>query len=275
MDWLSTILFGFVAGLSEFLPLSSPAHQSISAAVFGLSSSAPLRQFLIRAACLGALLSTCGREIDRLRRDGRTARLPARRRKRPVDNRNIATNRLLNTAVFPLIIGLVFYRRANMWVDSLAMLTIFLVINGILLFVPQYIPSGNKDGRNLSRLDGLLIGLCGAISVFPGISRMSAIHFAASARGADKNYSLQVALYLSVPALVIMLIFDAAAIFGGIEAISFLVLIQYILAMVSAYFGSAFAISIMRSLVVRVGYEAFSYYSWGMALISMILYLTT
>ena len=275
MDWLWTILYGFVAGLAEFLPLSSPAHQSISAAVFGLASAAPLRQFLIRAACLAALLSACGREIDKLRRDGRIARLPARRRKRPVDSRSVATNRLLNIAVFPLVIGLVFYRRVNMWVDSLAMLTIFLVINGILLFVPQYIPSGNKDGRNLSLLDGLLMGLAGAFSVFPGISRMSAIHFAASARGADKNYSLQFALYLSIPALVIMLLFDAVAIFGGIEAISFLVIIQYLLAMAAAYFGSTFAISIMRSMVVRAGYEIFSYYCWGMALISMILYLTT
>lgn len=275
MDWLWTILYGFVAGLAEFLPLSSPAHQSISAAVFGLASAAPLRQFLIRAACLAGLMSVCGREIDKLRRDGRMARLPARRRKRPVDSRSVATNRLLNTAVFPLVIGLAFYRRANMWVDSLAMVTIFLVINGILLFVPQYISSGNKDGRNLSRFDGLLMGLAGAFSVFPGISRMSAIHFAASARGADKNYSLQFALYLSVPALVVMLIFDAAAIFGGIEAMSFLVLIQYLLAMIAAYFGSTFAISVMRSLVIRAGYEVFSYYCWGMALISMILYLTT
>lgn len=275
MDWLWTILYGFVAGLAEFLPLSSPAHQSISAAVFGLASAAPLRQFLIRAACLAALLSACGREIDKLRRDGRMGRLPARRRKRPVDSRSVATNRLLNIAVFPLVIGLVFYRRVNMWVDSLAILTIFLVINGILLFVPQYIPSGNKDGRNLSLLDGLLMGLAGAFSVFPGISRMSAIHFAASARGADKNYSLQFALYLSIPALVVMLLFDAVAIFGGIEAISFLVIIQYLLAMAAAYFGSTFAISIMRSMVVRAGYEIFSYYCWGMALISMILYLTT
>ena len=275
MDWLWTILYGFVAGLAEFLPLSSPAHQSISAAVFGLASAAPLRQFLIRAACLAALLSACGREIDKLRHDGRMARLPARRRKRPVDSRSVATNRLLNIAVFPLVIGLVFYRRVNMWVDSLAMLTIFLVINGILLFVPQYIPSGNKDGRNLSLLDGLLMGLAGAFSVFPGISRRSAIHFAASARVADKNYSLQFALYLSIPALVVMLLFDAVAIFGGIEAISFLVIIQYLLAMAAAYFGSTFAISIMRSMVVRAGYEIFSYYCWGMALISMILYLTT
>lgn len=275
MDWLWTILYGFVAGLAEFLPLSSPAHQNISAAVFGLASAAPLRQFLIRSACLAALLSSCGTQLNKLRRDAQLARQPARRRKRPVDSRSVATNRLLNTAIFPLVIGLVFYRRATMWVDSLALVTIFLIINGILLFLPQYIPSGNKDGRTLSRLDGLLIGLSGAFSVFPGISRMSTIHFAASARGADKNYALQFALYLSVPALIVMLIFDAAAIFGEIEALSFVLILQYILAMAAAYFGSHFAISVMRSLAARVGYGGFAYYCWGMALISMILYLTT
>ena len=275
MDWLWTVLYGFVAGLAEFLPLSSPAHQSISAALFGLAAAAPLRQFLIRGACLAGLLSSCGTDLNKLRRDGHMARLPARRRKRPVDSRSIATNRLLNVAVFPLVIGLVFYRRANMWVSSLAGITISLLINGILLFLPQYIRSGNKDGRNLSLLDGLLMGIAGAFSVFPGISRMSTIHFAASARGADKSYALQFALYLSVPALIVMLVFDAVAIFAGIEALSFLVIIQYLLAMVAAYFGSTFAISLMRSLAVRTGYGGFAYYCWGMALISMIIYLTT
>lgn len=275
MDWLWTVLYGFVAGLAEFLPLSSPAHQSISVAIFGLTEAAPLRQFLIRAACLAGLISSCGIQINKLRRDAHLAKQPARRRKRPVDSRSIATIRLLNTAIFPLIIGLAFYRRATMWVDSLAMVTIFLLLNGILLFLPQYIPSGNKDGRTLSRLDGLLIGLSGALSVFPGISRMSAIHFAASARGADKNYSLQFALYLSVPALIVMLVFDAVEVFSGIEALSFILILQYMLAMAAAYFGSTFAISVMRSLAVRTGYAGFAFYCWGMALISMILYLTT
>ena len=54
-----------------------------------------------------------------------------------------------------------------------------------------------------------------------------------------------------------------------------MLLLQYILAMAAAYFGSTFAISVMRSLAVRTGYAGFAFYCWGMALISMILYLTT
>lgn len=275
MDWLWTVLYGFVAGLAEFLPLSSQAHQSLAAVVFGLASAAPLRQFLIRAACLGALLFSCRGDIAKLRRDRRLSKIPARRRTRPVDSRSVATLRLLKTAVVPMVIGLLFYQRATQWVSTLSVLTLFLLINGVLLFIPQYIRSGNKDARTMSRLDGMLIGLAGAFSVFPGISQISTIHFAASARGADKGYTLQFALLLSIPALIVLLVFDAAAVFGGIEALSLPVIIKYALTIAAAYFGSTFAISIMRSLSVRTGYAGFAYYCWGMALISMILYLTT
>ena len=275
MDWLWTVLYGFVAGLAEFLPLSSRAHQSIAAAVFGLTPTAPLRQFMIRFACLAALWFTCSRDIDKLRRDNRLAKLPASKRKRPVDMRSVATWRLIRFAVVPMVIGLAFYQKVNQWVTSLAPLTIFLIINGVLLFLPQYIRSGNKDGRTLSRLDGVLMGIAGAFSVFPGISRISTVYFAASARGADTSYAFEFTLLLSLPALVVMLVFDAVAIFAGIEALSFIVFLQYLLAMAAAFYGSTFAISVMRSLTLRTGYSAFSYYCWGMALISMILYLTT
>lgn len=275
MDWLWTILYGFVAGLAEFLPISSQANQDTAASVFGLDLTAPLRQFLLRAACLAALLYSCRHEISKLKRDRRLAKTPARRRTRPVDSRSIATLRLLNTAVIPMAVGLLFTQRAAQWVSTLVVLAVFLVINGILLFVPQYIRSGNKDARSMSPLDGVLLGVAAAFSVFPGISRIGALHFAASARGADKSYSLQFALLLSIPAMVILLIFDAVAVFSGVESLSFLVVLQYLLAMAAAYYGSCFAISTMRSLAVRSGYSGFTYYCWGMALISIILYLTT
>ena len=275
MNWLRTILYGFLSGLAEFLPVSSQAHQSLAGAVFGLPESAPLRQFLIRAACLAALLITCSRDISKLRRDARLAKIPSRRRTRPVDTRSIATIRLLTAAVIPMLIGLLFYQRAQQWINTLPALCVTLLINGILLFIPQYTRSGNKDGRMLSRMDGVLLGLSGALSVFPGISRMSALHFVGSMRGADRGYTIQFALLLSVPALIVLLVYDLIAVFGGIEALSFTTILMYMLSMAAAYWGSNLAISMVRSLAVRSGFAGLSYYCWGMALISMILYLTT
>ncbi len=275
MNWLRTVLYGFLSGLAEFLPVSSQAHQSLAGAVFGLPESAPLRQFLIRAACLAALWLTCSRDIAKLQRDVKLAKVPPRRRSRPVDTRSTATARLLIAAVIPMLIGMLFYQRAQQWINTLPALCVTLLINGVLLFIPQYTRSGNKDGRMLSRMDGMLLGLSGALSVFPGISRMSSLHFAGSMRGADRGYTIQFALLLSIPALIVMLIYDVIAVFGGIETLSFLTLLTYLLSMISAYWGSKLAISMVRSLAVKSGFSGFAYYCWGMALVCLILYLTT
>ena len=275
MSWLRTVLYGFLSGLAEFLPVSSQAHQTLAGAVFGLPESAPLRQFLIRAACLAALWATCSRDIAKLQRDLRLAKIPRRRRTRPIDTRSIATVRLLIMAVVPMLIGMLFYQRAQLWINTLPALCVTLLINGVLLFIPQYARSGNKDGRMLSRFDGVLLGLSGALSVFPGISRMSSLHFTGSMRGADRGYTIQFALLLSVPALIVMLIYDIIAVFSGIEALSFLIILTYLLSMVAAYFGSKLAISAVRSMAIKSGFSGFAYYCWGMALISVILYLTT
>ena len=275
MNWLRTVLYGFLSGLAEFLPVSSQAHQSLVGAVFGLPEAAPLRQFLIRAACLAALWVTCSRDIAKIQRDVKLAKIPSRRRTRPFDARSVATARLLIAAVIPMLIGLLFYQRAQQWINTLPALCVTLLVNGILLFIPQYARSGNKDGRMLSRMDGVLLGLSGALSVFPGISRVSSLHFTGSMRGADRGYTIQFALLLSIPALIVMLIYDVIAIFSGIEAISFVTVLIYLLSMVAAYFGSKLAISTVRSLAVRSGFAGFAYYCWGMALICIILYLTT
>lgn len=275
MNWLRTVLYGFLSGLAEFLPVSSQAHQSLAAAVFGLPESAPLRQFLIRVACFAALWMTCSRDLAKLQRDAKLVKIPARRRTRPVDTRSIATIRLLTAAVIPMLIGLLFYQRAQQFVSTLPALCVTLLINGILLFVPQYARSGNKDGRMLSRFDGMLLGLSGALSVFPGVSRMSLLHFTGSMRGADRGYTIQFALLLSIPALIVMLVYDFIAIFGGIEAMSFLVVLTYLISMAAAFYGSKLAINMVQSLAVKTGFSGFAYYCWGMALISLILYLTT
>jgi hypothetical protein len=41
-----------------------------------------------------------------------------------------------------------------------------------------------------------------------------------------------------------------------------------------AFFGGYCGILLIRFLAVRTGYIAFAYYSWGAALLALILYLT-
>ena len=84
------------------------------------------------------------------------------------------------------------------------------------------------------------------------------------------------ALLLSIPALVLLLIFDVIGAFtAGLAGITFLVILQCILAAAAAWFGASAAIMLLRFLSVKTGFSGFAYYSWGVALFTFILFLTT
>lgn len=275
MEWLQAIIWGLICGLTEFLPISSQGHQALMAVLFGQEGSLPLLQLVVHVACLAALLVCSRRDIGKLRREMRLLKIPSRRRARAVDLRSVMTVRLMKTAVMPMLVGFVFYPRASTLAGKLIFVAIFMVINGLLLFFPQHIKNGNKDARTMSRLDGFLIGLAGALSVLPGISRIGAMLSAAMVKGAEKNQALSFALLLSIPALVVLLVFDVMAVASSMEAVSAMVAIKYLLTAAAAYLGSSCAIFTMRSLAVKTGFSGFAYYSWGAALFILILYLTT
>jgi len=150
-----------------------------------------------------------------------------------------------------------------------------MALNGIVLFAPQLVKTGNKDSRMLSPYDGLLIGLTGVLGVIPGMSGVGAMLSTASMRGADKNYALSFVLLLQIPVMVVIFVFEAIGLRAGMEALSFAILLKYIVTMVAAYLGTAAAIAVLRSLAVKNGFSGYAYYCWGAALFTLILYLTT
>ena len=275
MDWLKTVLYGFIAGLTEFLPVSARAHRSLSSLMLGIDTQLPLLQLLIRIACMAALLVCCSREIGKLRRENRLAKSPARRRTRPVDTKSVTTLRLLKTAAVPLLIGMLLYGRAGELGNTLHLLALFLALNGVMLFVPHLVKTGNKDSRSMSPFDGLLIGLSGVLGVIPGFSGIGAMLATASVRGVDKSYALSFALLLSIPMMAVMFVFDAIGMAAGLEAISAMVLLKYLLTVAAAYLGSFMAIVGMRSLMAKTGIYGYAYYCWGAALFTLIIYLST
>ena len=275
MDWLKTILYGFIAGLTELLPVSSQAHRMLASLLLGVDGHVPLLRMLIRVACFAALLVCCGGEIRKIRRETRLAKVPARRRTRPLDLKSVNTMRLLKVAGVPLVLGMLLYGKTDPMVQSLHLLVLFLGINGVLLFVPHLLKTGNKDSRMLSPFDGILIGLSGALGVIPGMSCMGAMLSTASMRGVDKGYALSFALLLQLPVMAVIFVFEAIALRTGVEMISLMVLLKYALTMAAAYLGCTAAVSVMRALAAKAGFSGFAYYCWGAALFTLILYLTT
>ena len=276
MTWLQSLIYGFLSGVSDIFPVSMQAHQSLILQVFGISQRQPVYDLLVHIAMFVSVYVSCFPAISRLRRDMNLLDNSRRRRHQIFDMRGLYEARLLKGAVPPMIAGMLIYLATNKLELNLIYLALFFLINGIILFVPEYMRHGNKDARSMSGLDSLLIGLCGMLSSFPGISRVGVVISVGSARGADRQNVLNWALLLSLPALIVLCLYDVILIFMiGINGFTFLAFLLALLAAVGAFCGSYLAISAMNYLTVRAGYSAFAYYSWGAALFSFILYLIT
>ena len=274
MNWIKSILYGLVSGFTEFLPVSSSSHQAILLHLFGVDSKDPIQDLLIHIAVILALFMACRSLFSNIQRGRRLS--DSRKRIGSYVARGLFDLRLVKTATVPLVICLLLTVSTRRLESSLVYIALFSLINGIMLIVPEYIRHGNKDARTMTGLDGIMIGLCGALSVLPGISRFGAIHTYATVRGANKQHSLNWALLLSVPALIVLCGFDIV----GLFTVSFIpfsaaLLAGYFLAAVSAYLGAYAGIIFIRFLTVRSGFTGFAYYSIGVSLFSVILYLIT
>lgn len=276
LNLLESIIYGLISGLTEILPVSGQAHRNLMLQLLGESGENPLLSILIHIGVLGALYYHCQNHILRMIRAQKLSRIPKRKRKRPLDVRSLMDLSLLKTMAIPVMIGLLVYSRAQVLSSKRILASVLLFINGIILYVPQFLPGSNRDSRTLSRVEGLCMGAGGAFSVLPGISPMGAVTSVASVCGVDKRYGYDMTCLLCMILMVGRIIYNVfALIAAGMGGVSFLTLVGYILAGAAAFGTALLALRLLRRLAAERGFAVFAYYCWGMALFTFILYLAT
>ncbi len=271
MSWLECLIYGFISGFTEFVPVSSRAHQTVFLELLGKEND-PTLQFCANFGSLLALTVICMPILSRLKRERRIAAMPQKRRRRQPDVDTLMEDRALRMAAVSMLAVFIGYGLVSDLYERLWLLAVFIAVNGIVLYVPQFLPSANKLARSLSALDAMLIGLAGGCGIIPGISRMGASISTATIRGTDRRYAVELGLLISVPALL------ALTVLTGLSAIPILsfsgaMLLRSVTVMVSSFGASWFSVYLVRFLAVRVGFGGIAYYCWGLALFTLILYL--
>lgn len=271
---IQSILYGLVCGFAEFLPVSSQAHRNILNCLFGVDQEEPLMVMFLHIGALLALIISSMSLLQRFQREMEIKRLARRRSRRQPDELALLDMSIVKTACTVLLIGFVFYFEAAVLHGNLPMVAIFLVVNGLILHVPLYLPKGNKDARTMSRLDAVLLGLGSALAMLPGVSRVGVSTSVGISRGATPQNAYKWALLISIPALVVHIVLDLVGVVSaGLGQLDFSFILQCIMCGCAAYIGAISAISLMKMIVYRSGIENFSYYCWGAALFTFILYM--
>lgn len=259
MNILKALLYGLISGITEILPVSSSGHQAVFRKVFGETEHFGIYNIFIHIGILLALLYACKPLLHRIRSSSRRSASGDRR--------------VVKDATLPFVIVSVVLMMLCSATPGLLWIALLFIINGIILYLPSRMASGNKDSRSMSLLDSVLIGAFGGLSMLPGLSRIGIMASVASARGSSRQYGVIWSLALSVPAMVILIIADIySAITQGIT-FYFSQFAHYLFAMVGAFCGCCIAVRVLRRLIKSIDLSALSYYSWGMALLTFILYL--
>ena len=269
LNWLESLLYGLLSGFAEFLPISSEAQRTLFLKLVGAGDN-PVSRLAVHLGAVLAVVICSATYISKLNRERRIAAIPKRKRKRQPDLRTVLDLKIIRSAAIPILLWFASYPFVwdlgqRLWILGLA-----LVVNGIILYIPQRFPSANKDSMNLAASDSWLVGFVSGIGVFPGISRLAGALSTFQLRGADAQFALDISFLLYIPAAVGLLFFDCV----GIVTTGGAFHLFYFLTMGIASFGGACCgIYLMRFLAVKSGYSGFAFSSRVAALLALVLYL--
>jgi len=274
LNFLQTVFLGFISGLSEVLPVSAQAHRLIFLNLFGITKEPAFFRLMVHLAAVFALHFLCRKHIVRMMRAQRLARIPKRKRKRPLDVDALMDFNMLKMTLIPIVAAFFLYSKVQPLAGKLLFLAAFLLLNGVILYIPQFLPGCNKDSGAMSRIDSLLFGLGGALGTLPGVSCVGSAVSIGSVRGMEMNHALNMALITSIPVNLGFALFDLIDLFSsGISGLSFSLLLGSVCGAAAAALGIVLGLSLLKKILERIGYGFFSFYSWGAALFIFVFYL--
>ena len=273
LSWLQSLLLGLISGFAEVLPVSAEAHRLLLLKMFGVERDPVVLRLFIHLAIIAALHFCCRGHIVRMMRAQRLARIPKRRRKRPLDTDALMDFNLLKTTLIPTVLGVLLYTKLLFLGKEIHYVAGLLALNGIILYVPQFLPGANKESGAMTRIDGLILGLGGALGVLPGISCLGAGVSIGSVRGMDMKKVLNLALLMNIPVNLGLLVFDVMELAGGSMHLSFGSIFGALLAAAAAFGGIVLGIRLLQKIAQNLGYSVFGFYSWTVALLMFFLYL--
>lgn len=274
LNWLQSAIYGFVSGLMDILPVSAQAHRVLLLKFFGVTGKSDLFALMIHLGVFAGLYFSCNGHIVRISRAKRLSRIPKKKRKRPLDMKSLMDWSMLKTMLLPVILGVYLKRYTGSFQNNLLIIAVLLFLNGVILYAPQFLPTGNRDSRTLSRVEGLLMGLGGGISVLPGFSAVGTAASISSVCGVDQKYGLDMALLMNMFLNFGYLFCDFLNVLaGGAGPLSFLLVVRYIVTGIIAFAGTLLGIRLLRRMISNQGYTLFALYCFGLSMFIFILNL--
>ena len=205
MDAAQAIVLGIVQGLTEYLPVSSTAHLRIVPAFMGWEDPGAAFTAVTQLGTMAAVLLYFRADLWRIARTW-LASLRRPELRSEVDAR-MGWYIILGT--IPIgVFGLIFADQIETGARSLYVIGTTLIVLGLVLALAERVARRDRAIEDITRRDGILIGLAQACALVPGVSRSGATITAGLFLGFDRASAARYSFLLSVPAVVVSGLFE-------------------------------------------------------------------
>ena len=199
MGWFEALVLGIVQGLTEFLPISSSAHQSVVGQFFGGEDVGAAFTAITQLGTEAAVILYFRRDIARI-----IARWVGSLAGRvPKDDPDARMGWLVILGSIPIVVlGLLFQdaidsAMRNLWITA-AMLAGF----GVIIGVADRFARNARPLESLTWGHGIVFGLAQSLALIPGVSRSGATISAGLALGYTREAAARYSFLLAIPAVV-------------------------------------------------------------------------
>lgn len=199
MGWLEAIVLGIVQGLTEFLPISSSAHQSIVGQLFfGGHDPGAAFTAITQLGTETAVVVYFAKDIWRIIKRWALALVG----RIPRNDPDARIGWLVIIGSIPIVVaGLLFEDAIDTWLRNLWITVAMLAGVGIVLWLVDRFARHTYELSELTWLDGIALGFAQALALIPGVSRSGATISAGLFLGYSRPAATRYAFLLAIPAV--------------------------------------------------------------------------
>ena len=266
---IQAIILGIVQGLTEFLPVSSSAHLVFMSDILGVQQNVAFDTLLH----LGTLLAVVGyfwKDLVVIISSFLSSLLDIFRGRFKEGLEETPFKKLswlLLVGTIPAgVMGILFKSEFEALFNSILYVGIFLLITGLLLWGAERVKPGDKDVKDISFKNAIVIGVAQGIAIAPGISRSGATIAAGLFSGLNRELAARFSFLLSIPAIL------GAALVQAKDITSFDVSTSVlIVGFVSAAIFGYLAIKLLLKIIKERSLMIFAYYCWIIGIAAIII----
>lgn len=241
MTIIQAIILGTVQGLTEFLPVSSSGHLVLVQSIFNISGDQLFFDTMLHIASLIAVFAALWKDIKRL-----------------LINPFNKTIYALIIASIPAIIAALLFEDFVESAFSGTFLAVSFMFTGVVLLLAEWLSAKSlQNKQDVGYMDALIIGLCQAVALLPGVSRSGMTLSGGIARGIDRVTAAKFSFLMSIIIILGSGGYEALKLIGQPVTIEWLPLI---FGMVFAAVSGYLAIKLLLDLVAKRKLYGFAVY---------------